>query len=168
MTRRVGGTQKKAFFFDIMHRRLKRQRPNPPTLNYYKCFPSNPKCSCQNDKCLKLYCACFAAGVYCSEDCDCATTCANMSTNFEACQRERARQTSSMLDDDVACACKTSKCLKRYCECFKLGKKCGPLCQCVNCGNTYAEEEEEEDILFALMQEEEGEKKKWDQDRLAL
>nr|CAD1819810.1 unnamed protein product [Ananas comosus var. bracteatus] len=29
------------------------------------------RCSCKKSKCLKLYCECFAAGVYCSEPCAC-------------------------------------------------------------------------------------------------
>ena len=33
------------------------------------------------------------------------------------------------------CNCKKSACLKKYCECFQNGIKCGISCKCVNCGN---------------------------------
>jgi hypothetical protein len=33
------------------------------------------------------------------------------------------------------CRCKQSKCLKKYCECFGLGLKCGENCICEDCMN---------------------------------
>ncbi len=33
------------------------------------------------------------------------------------------------------CHCKKSNCLKKYCECFQAGFKCGDNCKCVNCKN---------------------------------
>lgn len=33
------------------------------------------------------------------------------------------------------CACKNSKCLKLYCECFSRGEYCGINCHCANCKN---------------------------------
>ncbi len=33
------------------------------------------------------------------------------------------------------CNCKKSRCLKKYCECHSNGRKCGPLCQCIECYN---------------------------------
>lgn len=34
------------------------------------CGESKP-CNCRNSRCLKRYCDCFAAGMYCSPDCKC-------------------------------------------------------------------------------------------------
>ena len=34
-------------------------------------------CNCKNSRCTKLYCECFAAGVYCNETCNCVNCCNN-------------------------------------------------------------------------------------------
>ena len=33
------------------------------------------------------------------------------------------------------CHCTKTRCLKNYCECFKVGLVCGPECICTNCCN---------------------------------
>ena len=33
------------------------------------------------------------------------------------------------------CNCKRSRCVKKYCECFIVGKKCNENCKCSNCKN---------------------------------
>lgn len=41
----------------------------------------------------------------------------------------------NQLAAQLICNCTKSNCSKKYCECFKQGKECGPLCRCVNCVN---------------------------------
>eukprot|EP01017_Pseudomicrothorax_dubius_P006834 TRINITY_DN12026_c0_g1_i1.p1 TRINITY_DN12026_c0_g1~~TRINITY_DN12026_c0_g1_i1.p1 ORF type:complete len:209 (-),score=17.12 TRINITY_DN12026_c0_g1_i1:124-750(-) len=40
------------------------------------------------------------------------------------------------LRESKGCNCKRTFCLKRYCECFSKGKRCGDECSCENCKNT--------------------------------
>merc|ERR1712060_511169 len=35
----------------------------------------------------------------------------------------------------LGCKCRKTKCLKKYCECFNAGVKCGESCQCIDCEN---------------------------------
>ena len=39
------------------------------------------------------------------------------------------------------CNCKRSKCLKLYCECFRLGGYCDERCNCIDCANSTETEE---------------------------
>lgn len=42
---------------------------------------------------------------------------------------------SSAASNNVACNCKKSKCLKMYCDCFRLSEYCKASCNCVECCN---------------------------------
>ena len=97
-------------------------------------------CYCRASKCLKLYCACFAAGKPC-DGCNCQG-CLNVDGGA---QREAAVKATLARDPDAfasrktkgrACACKRSRCLKRYCECFEAGQFCADDCVCLDCENT--------------------------------
>jgi hypothetical protein len=38
------------------------------------------------------------------------------------------------------CNCEKSNCLKKYCECYQAGLKCGENCKCEKCKNVQLEE----------------------------
>lgn len=99
-------------------------------------------CNCKRSQCLKLYCECFAKGVVC-KNCNCIG-CHNKEQNeFDI---ETAKEIISSRnpiafikrmnkEKMVTCNCERSGCLKKYCECYKEGKKCSGRCNCINCKN---------------------------------
>ena len=48
------------------------------------------------------------------------------------------------------CTCKKSQCLKKYCECYANGRKCGPGCMCDECLNIDDGEDFEVKCIFCL------------------
>ncbi|KAK7405919.1 hypothetical protein VNO78_07531 [Psophocarpus tetragonolobus] len=122
------------------------------------------RCNCKKSKCLKLYCECFAAGVYCIEPCSCQD-CFNKPIHEDTVLQTRKqiesrnplafapkviRSSDSVpeVGDDPnktpasarhkrGCNCKKSNCLKKYCECYQGGVGCSISCRCEGCKNAF-------------------------------
>ncbi|XP_021716961.1 protein tesmin/TSO1-like CXC 2 isoform X1 [Chenopodium quinoa] len=122
------------------------------------------RCNCKKSKCLKLYCECFAAGVYCVEPCSCQD-CFNKPIHEEtvlATRKQiesrnplafapkviRTADSAQEVGEDTTrtpasarhkrgCNCKKSNCLKKYCECYQGGVGCSINCRCEGCKNAF-------------------------------
>ncbi|KAI3979790.1 hypothetical protein MKX01_013885 [Papaver californicum] len=140
-------------------------------------------CNCKKSKCLKLYCECFAAGIYCVESCSCLE-CYNkpvhedtvLATRKQIVSRnplafapkvirnsksvaeiwEKPSEISALARHKKGCNCKKSGCVKRYCECYQVGVGCSTGCRCQGCQNRFGRTDEPTPIRI---QEAEAEEK---------
>ena len=115
---------------------------------YFK--KDKPCCSCTKTKCIKKYCECFANNKYCV-DCLCQN-CMNKLTEIDQFQNNINNTIENdSLENKIICTCSKSNCCKKYCECFKINKKCTNKCRCLNCLNmdiNYANQQNNNNYLI--------------------
>ncbi|KAJ0076086.1 hypothetical protein Patl1_34262 [Pistacia atlantica] len=134
-----------------------------PRLNLQPNIKANNGCCCKRSRCLKLYCQCFSAGVYCDESkCKCIGCRNNVENEAlrEAAVENILERSPSAFSPKIACSpcsalnigddkenvpmvgkhyrgcgCKKTGCLKKYCECYHAKVFCSENCKCVDCKN---------------------------------
>ncbi|KAK5829883.1 protein tesmin/TSO1-like CXC 5 isoform X1 [Gossypium arboreum] len=122
--------------------------------------------NCKHFRCLKLYCECFASGMYCDE-CNCVNCYKNV--EYEAVRRDsvgatlksnlnafrpkinssshgakdnkEAGEVLMLGKHSKGCHCKRSGCLRKYCECFQANILCSESCKCMGCKKFKGSEE---------------------------
>ncbi|CAD8151171.1 unnamed protein product [Paramecium pentaurelia] len=99
-------------------------------------------CKCSQSSCLKRYCQCFQSGRKCLDKCQCidCKNCSQFSQERDSAINKKFqgnipsdKQLSQQ--NNNGCKCRSTGCLKKYCECFKKGQKCLELCSCQDCQN---------------------------------
>jgi len=102
-------------------------------------------CRCVKSRCLKLYCECFQSGKVCNNYCMCIKCENTHAESGKGGKRTYAKKMCLERNPDAfstkikktgeGCACKNSRCLKKYCDCFNSGIECSEKCICIDCYN---------------------------------
>lgn len=104
---------------------------------------TNPSsCNCSKTNCLKLYCECFRRISFCNSLCKCKE-CANTEGNQKQVQATKRLYLNKNLmafskkpkSQTSSCSCRSNRCLKKYCECFRNKSLCSDKCKCAECLN---------------------------------
>lgn len=121
-------------------------------------------CNCRNTKCLRLNCKCFKTLGYCGDGCAC-TDCLNRDEfasvrDFVVAKTREINQAAfrpkaipideanEKVVNSRGCSCRTG-CQKNYCECFRLGTGCSPICRCADCLNEKLVLEKDQVVEYA-------------------
>lgn len=128
---------------------------------------TSERCHCKKSQCLKMYCVCFAQGVFCKDDCQCAD-CHNKVEFLENVSHAKmeikrknphafesklvkvfvgsgsvARGEPEMnweaMQHKIGCKCSRTRCMKKYCECYRASVPCSLRCVCVDCRNPFGQ-----------------------------
>lgn len=103
-------------------------------------------CTCTKTQCQKKYCACYSFGKYC-EMCNCIGCLNRPNNNYTDNNENRSNNTNKNDEENIqrnncqdskqtiVCNCTKSRCMKKYCECYKVQLPCGALCRCIDCNN---------------------------------
>ena len=98
--------------------------------------------------CNKLYCECYRNKRKCI-NCSCVK-CKNIYNEEENDKNNMNLDFSlykkDLFNKNIGCTCSKSNCNKKYCECFKIGKKCDNNCRCIRCNNNLEEKYKIENI----------------------
>lgn len=121
-------------------------------------------CSCKNSMCLRLYCPCFKGRQVCADSCRCQN-CFNVEKNQNVISllvKDLLSKNPSAFDQRVVktsqknvefcshgCHCKRTKCVKKYCECYRANVPCTQLCKCVSCSNAQVKLKEGDKVGLA-------------------
>ncbi|KHG19476.1 hypothetical protein F383_23962 [Gossypium arboreum] len=96
------------------------------------------RCNCKKTKCLKLYCDCFAAGIYCAEPCSCQG-CFNR-PEYEETVLETRKQIESR--NPLAFAPKIVQPVTEFPLSNRANVGCSIGCRCEGCKNVYGKKKD--------------------------